>query len=147
MRRNRQPSSFESVSDSSVLPVPGTPSSSMWPPVMSYVMASVFTRSWPRMMVSSSARSAAKRDATSGMLCMFDPPERIVECLQNALKIFGSDFVVTVRRVDAAGEIGDAFVQRVAAQSARRRHRPRQLIVILRERLRRRHRTVVQRAE
>src|SRR3954454_15903939 len=153
MRRKRQPSSRASASDSSVLPVPGAPSSSMWPPATSEAMASIFTRSWPMMTRSSSCRSAVNRDATSAMVCMWassgralQRAERVVDRVELAVERMCGDFFAGARR-QTVREIGDPLVQRVAAQTRLRGDRALERCAVERDRVSVRDGAAVQRAE
>src|SRR5437870_4493418 len=144
MRRKRQPRRRESARERRVLPVPGTPSSSMWPPASSEVIASVLTRSCPRMTRSSCWRSAPNRVAISLMLCIRPPlyGGEFSKCVVDALQTKAE-----CRPSAASHELRHAFLQRLASQSSLRGHRPRERVLIERQRLGVGHRFLVQRAK
>src|SRR5260370_3830492 len=131
MRRKRQPRSRASARQRRVMPVPGTPYRSMWPPARRHVIASVLTRSCPRITRSSCCRSTPTRVEISLMLCI-EPPKSIVDALQ---------------RRPAAHQFRHTFLQRVAAQSGLRCHGPRERFLIERESFGVGHRFLIQRAE
>src|SRR5207253_8183553 len=133
-----------SASESSVLPVPGTPSSSTCPPARSEVTASIFTRSWPRITVSRRSRSAAKREAMSGMVCMLPSDCDRCECFVEFRELLGERVAADLH---PAGQLRDALLQLLAAQSRRGGDGARQRLAIEHERLAIGHRAVVQRAE
>src|SRR5215213_483410 len=151
MRRKRQPMRRVRVRASSVLPVPGAPSSSMCPPATSEVMARLLTFSWPRMTRSSWLRSAAKRDAMSLMVCMqaswLQRAECVVDRGEHPLKDGAGELLIGTGYRHAAGELAHAFVQRIAAQPRMRGDAARERLVVQRDRLGVAHRAVVQRAD
>src|SRR5438445_13021933 len=144
MRRKRQPRRRASVSERRVLPVPGTPSSSMWPPASSEVIASVLTRSCPRMTRSSCWRRAPNRVEISLMLCIRPPLDGgefskcVVEALQSQAECWASA---------ATQKLRHPFLQRLTTQTRLRGHRPRERVLVERQRFGVGHRFLIQRAE
>src|ERR1043165_5877707 len=146
MRLKLHPSRRESVSASSVLPVPGTPSRSVWPPASRHTSTCSLTRSWPIMTRFNCSRNAANFPAASATVSTLKPPISFVDGLQAMLKFPMCQRTRSGKHlgIGAGQQRADFLRQVMSAQATLSRDCLYEVLVMQRQRLLRLQRSVVQ---
>src|SRR5688500_286943 len=99
MRRKRVPSKRDRVSARSVLPVPGTPSSSACPPASRQTRSCSLTDSCPMMTRSSPWLRSRHLSATSLTLCILQSPEGLVDRAERLVEALAGELLVLDRDI------------------------------------------------
>src|SRR5688572_15929819 len=99
MRRKRVPSRHDRVSASSVLPVPGTPSSSACPPASRQTRSCSLTDSCPMITRSTPSLRSRHLSATSLTLCILQSPEGLVDLVERLVEALAGELLAFDRNV------------------------------------------------